>query len=137
MEKKKIYVGCALSHAPKEFIDFIFDLKRSIESISFEVLHFGWQEHTGPAKDKNVYDIDVSNVDNADYFVAICDYPSIGLGIEIERAFTSKTPTVAFVKKGKYLSQIVPNGLSSHKMTEPTEYETKEDILKKIKEVCV
>lgn len=128
---KKVYIGCALTQAPKEFLDFIFGLREKIKTLGFEILEFAWI--TGPREDVNVYDFDVKNVDGADYFFAFCDYPSIGLGIEIERAMNTKTPTFAFHKKGTNISKIVSDSLISNGMNKPFEYESEEDVLNIIK----
>ncbi len=128
---KKIYVGCALTQATEEFRKFVFSVRERIKDLGFEILEFAWVD--GPRDDVNVYDYDVKHVDDADYFVAFCDYPSIGLGIEIERAMSTNTKTLAFYKKGSKISKIVHDALESHGMQKPFEYENEEDILNIIK----
>lgn len=128
---KKIYIGCALTQATEEFRKFVFSIREKIKDLDFEILEFAWVD--GPREDVNVYDFDVKHVDNADYFFAFCDIPSIGLGIEIERAMSTKTPTLAFHKKGTKISKIVLDALSSNGMNKPFEYENEEDVLNIIK----
>ena len=81
----------------------------------------------------NVYDYDLANVDETDVFVAICDHPSIGLGMELERAFSTNTETYAFCKRGAKVTKIVPDGLIFNNQQPVIEYDTLEDIVEYMK----
>lgn len=97
MNKKKIYVGCSLTDAPKEFIEKVNSLKEILRSMGFEVLDFlGLTE--GSCEDVAIHDIQ-NCVRQCDLFLAICDLPSTGLGIELgdAGAFERKTLAVAHV----------------------------------------
>lgn len=77
----KIYVGCSLTHAPKEFRDEVEALKVSLRELGHEVFDFVGLVGGTP---NDVYRWDIHRcVKFCDLFIAICDYPSIGLGYEL------------------------------------------------------
>jgi hypothetical protein len=78
-----IYVGCSLTQAPVEFRDAVERLKVELKK-EFEVLDFLGLV-AGEAVDVYRYDIGHC-VGTCELFVAICDYPSIGLGYEMATA---------------------------------------------------
>ena len=93
--KIKIYVGCALTKVPKgfkaEFTRFICGVKDGLMTSGYEVLEFiGLVEGTSG----DVYRHDTECVSKCDLFLAICDFPSIGLGIEIGHAIKISKPTL-------------------------------------------
>lgn len=79
-----IYVGCALTQASQEFKEEVEEYKRSLRDVGYEVLNFiGLEKGT----DVDVYRWDIKHcVRTCDIFVGICDYPSIGLGVELNEA---------------------------------------------------
>jgi hypothetical protein len=79
-EKKKLYVGCGLTLAPKEFKERVEELKTALGR-DWHVLEFLGLV-AGTAADVYQRDI-VENVGSCDAFVAIADEPSIGLGYEL------------------------------------------------------
>jgi hypothetical protein len=80
MKKIKLYVGCALNNAPKEFIDGVLSLRKELtKDPVYEVLEF-----LGPGEPQAVYDTDIKAcVMRADAMLAVCDVPSLGLGYEM------------------------------------------------------
>jgi hypothetical protein len=83
LKKKKLYVGCALSHLPQdkkeEFLAMISEIRKELNA-RFETLEF---LGTGPATPEEVYQKDIVEcVGNADCMLAIWDYASGGLGYE-------------------------------------------------------
>jgi len=103
-----IYVGCALTDVPEDereaFVAFIVTFKRMLLNSGFEVLEFiGLTGGT----EVDVYRHDHKCVENGDLFVAVCDHPSIGLGMEVEYAITIKKPTLAVAREGKRVTRIL------------------------------
>ena len=79
---KKLYIGCSLYNATPEFRTSVEEFKNSVRS-DFEVLDF-LGHNAGTSEEIVKYDLD--QVRSSDIFLAICDVPSIGLGIEIGTA---------------------------------------------------
>ena len=91
---KKIYVGCSLYNADSQFRNQVEELKNLLRQ-DLEVLEFLGTENVTP---EDVVDTDLAQVRACDLFVAICDKPSIGLGIEIGQANELLKPTLLFAK---------------------------------------
>ncbi len=93
----KLYVGCALNYAPEEFRQRVEALKNILRK-DYDVLEFVGLVK-GTPRDVYVHDIHEC-VGECDAFVAICDYPSIGLGYELGAAIEKfRKPTLALAKE--------------------------------------
>lgn len=135
--KKKLYIACALTHAPEEFRQMIFRLRTLFQEAGFEILEFAWKD--GPRHDVNIYELDMyQRLDEADVVVAVCDYPSIGLGMELERAFahhyadttfTRRPQVFAFAGTDMKVSKIVPDALAHYGFPSQVFYKEPEDIV--------
>ena len=77
---KKLYVGCSLTLAPESFRQSVEELKNKLRA-DYEVFDFlGLVKGTA----KDVYEWDIHHcVAKCDLFLAVCDYPSLGLGYEM------------------------------------------------------
>lgn len=88
----KIYVGCGLTQAPEEFRQYVQRFKEKLKGLpNIEVLEFLGLVNGTAAQ---VYQTDMASVERCDMFVAICEYPSTGLGMEIEHARVFNKPTL-------------------------------------------
>jgi len=106
MTKKKIYVGCALTHATEEFRQSIEALKNSLRAEGHEVLDFMWV--SGKTDPVEIYKWDIENcVKNCDAFVAIADHPSLGLGFELGEAARLKKPTLVLAHTDALVARII------------------------------
>jgi hypothetical protein len=105
MKKRKLYVACALTHAPKEFVEGIKRLKAKL-SENFEVLDFLGTEGTKP---KEIYHWDIGGcVYKSEAVVAICDYPSLGLGYEMATMLEKREMLVmAFAHWDSLVSKLI------------------------------
>lgn len=83
--KKKMYIGCALTHASPEFRDEIAGFKDLLRPI-FDILDSKWVIDGWTISATEIYEHDRSCVLACDIFVAECSYPSTGLGYEIATA---------------------------------------------------
>jgi nucleoside 2-deoxyribosyltransferase len=101
--KKKLYVGCSLSHAPNEFIQHVMALKDQLRE-HFEVLDFVGRD---AGTSKEVFETDTNQVKNCDCFLAICDLPSLGLGYEVALALELGKPTLAVAHKDAEVSRMI------------------------------
>jgi hypothetical protein len=101
--KKKVYIGCALTHASEDFRKAIVELKENLRK-DFDVLDFIGLEN-GTAKD--VYEHDLNCVRTSNLFVADCTYPSIGLGIEIGAAIEDNKQTLIVVHKDAHVTRMI------------------------------
>ena len=101
----KIYVGCALNYSGEEFRQKIEELKNILRK-DHEVFDFVGLTKGTP---KDVYNWDIENcVKNCDVFVAICDYPSIGLGYELACALEKfQKPTLALAHEDLKVTRLV------------------------------
>jgi len=102
---KKLYVGCALTHASEEFKAGVESVKDELRK-DFEVLDFLGLV-AGTAQD--VYQWDIHNcVEKCDIFVAITDHPSLGLGYEMATAVEKLgKPTLALAHTDAKIGRIV------------------------------
>lgn len=82
--RQKIYVGCALTHAPQEFRGMVASFKKQLSSeTAVEILEFKGLDAGSPL---DVYEYDLGNVERCSFLVAFADHDSIGLGMEIQHA---------------------------------------------------
>lgn len=127
---RKIYIGCSLTHAPADFVAKIEKLKNELRR-DYEVLDFIGTEKGTPA---DVYKSDIQKcIAGCDIFVAICDYPAIGLGYEMGTAIEKYSkPTLGLIKEGLKVSRLVLG--INHPMYTLKYYNTIENIISLIKE---
>jgi nucleoside 2-deoxyribosyltransferase len=103
MNKKIIYVGCSLTHAPEEFVNGIVKFKKDLGR-DHTVLEFLGLFKGTP---QEVFENDTNNVKNCDLFVAECSYPSTGLGYEIGTALSLSKPILAVAHKNAKVTRLV------------------------------
>jgi len=110
MNKLKLYVGCALTEAPPEFREEVRQLKEKLKE-DYDVLEFLGLTAGTP---RDVFDKDIrENVGTCDFMLAVCDHPSIGVGIELAfAAALHQKPVLVVTRKGKRLTRIIP-GMAS------------------------
>jgi nucleoside 2-deoxyribosyltransferase len=110
----KIYVGCALTNAPQEFCDSVYELKRALRGVRCEVFDFLGTTKGTPA---DVYRRDIIEcVEKCDLFIAVCDFPSTGLGYEISHALSLDIRVLACAHEEAQVSRLIagiPNRLFS------------------------
>jgi len=101
----RIYVGCSLTQAPPDFCAAVEALKTELRN-HYEVFEFVGLVN-GTAAD--VYHWDVHHcVADCDLLVAICDYPSIGLGYEIAAAIERyNRPVLAVAHHDTRITRVV------------------------------
>ncbi|MBI3888248.1 hypothetical protein HY311_00435 [Candidatus Nomurabacteria bacterium] len=133
--KKKLYVGCALTVVPAEKKDFFWGMIKDIKkelSKSFEILEFkGLGDHTP----QEVYDFDIREcVMKADFMLAICDYPSLGLGYEIATSVEKLgIPVLAVAHKDSVVAKLI-RGID-HKNFHFIYYNSVDEIIEKTLEI--
>ena len=101
----KVYVGCALTGAPKEFVDAVEIFKCRLREAGHEVADFVGVVN-GTAFD--VYETDIHKcVAECEFMIAICDLPSIGLGWELAVAVEKlRKPTLALAHQDTAVSRL-------------------------------
>ena len=112
MNNPSIYIGLSLTHATHQFREkFGKELPHVLERAGFSVLPFvGLTDGTS----EEVYTTDTTRVRDADYMLAVCDMPSLGLGMEIaERIASGKSLIVAW-KRGTIISRMVTGAVVRH-----------------------
>lgn len=123
-KKYKIYIGCSIYNAEKEFVDSVNKLKDELRD-KYEVLDF--LDNATDADMEQVVKTDLNNVKKADLFCAICDLPSIGLGIEIGKANELKKPTLLFANT-ENISRMVRGNIYENENSKFIVYSDFEDI---------
>jgi hypothetical protein len=103
--KIKVYVGCGLTKAPKKFRKKVDRLKELLGD-EYEIFDFIGLEK-GTVTD--VYHWDIHRcVAQCQLFVAVCDYPAIGLGYEMGVAIEKHgTPTLALAHEKSKITRLV------------------------------
>ena len=113
--KKKLYIGCSLTLLPpnqkEEFLQMISEIKKELGK-SFEILEFLGIDDIGTVKPytpRQIYDFDIKEcLMKTDYFLAICDYPALGLGYEIGTAVEKRgIPVLAIAHKDSKVSRSI------------------------------
>ena len=84
---KRVYLGCAITKVPPEYeVEFrskISTIKKDLRIVGFEVIDFlSAIRQDGTEKEIYTHDI-IDSVGSAEAMIAICDYPSLGLGYEM------------------------------------------------------
>jgi hypothetical protein len=91
IETPSLYVGCGLTHAPEEFRDHVGELK-NVLSEQYEVFDYIGLEGGTSAE---VYRWDIEKcTPGCDLFVGIFDYPSTGLGQELQKRIDIGKPAL-------------------------------------------
>ena len=111
--KKKLYIGCALTRLPaekeKDFLQMLVEIKLGLKD-NFEIVQFIGVTGLAPdATPAEVYIHDIKNsVIKADCMLAICDYPSLGLGYEMATAVEKQgIPVLALARKDTLVSKLI------------------------------
>lgn len=105
LKKLKIYVGCSLTHAPYEFRKAVENLKQALR-MKYEVLEFLGLVNGTP---KDVYEWDLKEcVAECDFFLAICDHPSLGLGYELATAIEKlHKPVLGVAHRDAHVTRLI------------------------------
>ncbi len=113
--KKKLYIGCSLTLLPlgkkDTFLKMIKEIKVKL-SKSFEILEFlgiDDLQTEKPFTSQEIYNFDIQErLMKADCMLAICDYPSIGLGYEMATAIEKRgIPVLAMAHKDQVVGRII------------------------------
>lgn len=101
----KLYVGSSLTQAPKEFISHVEEIKTYLRK-NYEVLE---PQGVIAGTPEDVYRRDIEEcVSHSDAFVALCDFPAIGLGYELAFAIEKLLkPTIALAHGDAKISRLV------------------------------
>ena len=137
--KKKLYIGCALtnlhSDKRKDFLQMIADIKISLQN-HFDIVEFlGGNDLAHNASAYAVYDHDIKKcILTVDCMLAICDYPSLGLGYEIATAVERQgIPVLAMAHKDSVISKLIQG--VDHKNFNFIYYDSAEEIIAKTVEI--
>ena len=126
----KVYVGCCLTTAPEEFKEMVERLKARLRTICEVLCFIG--KHGGAPGEIYRHDID-GCIRQCDLFVAICDFPSTGLGYELGtqvEALEKQTLAVADKKREADISWLLLGIQEDHPEFEFRWYE--EDLVEEV-----
>jgi hypothetical protein len=104
-KESRIYVGCSLTQAPEQFRDEVAGYKESLRDAGYEVFDFIGLEN-GTAADVYRWDIEHC-VSDCDILVGVCDYPSLGLGWELNEATRLGKEVLAIAHKQSSISRLI------------------------------
>jgi hypothetical protein len=99
-----LYVGCALTHAPKEYVYQVDALKERLND-DWQVLEFLGLVG-GTVEDVYRQDI-LTNVHDCKVFLGLSDFPSIGLGWELREATMLNKPTLAVAHRQSKVTRLL------------------------------
>jgi hypothetical protein len=103
--RNKLYVGCSLTGASQEFRDRVEEFKLALRAEGYEIFDFVGLIAGTP---KDVYDWDIGHcVKDCDALIGICDFPSIGLGYELNEAIRSKKPVLGIAQKDSLVTRLI------------------------------
>ncbi len=108
MKKIKIYVGCAIKHAPDDYKQRISDFKNRLASeVNCKILDFVFDPDATPGE---VYYHDIIECikKEADIIIADITFPSLGLGYEMATMIEAvKKPVIGLAKDGSVISKLI------------------------------
>ena len=139
--KKKLYIGCALTNLPsdkrEEFMQMVNKIKEELKK-HFELLEFVGVDDlktNTPMTPRYVYNYDIKEcLMKADYFLAICDFPAIGLGYELGTAVEKRgIPVLAIAHRDSKVSRSIIG--IDHKNFEFFYYNSVDEIIEKTLEI--
>jgi len=101
----KLYVGCALTHATKEFIDEVAQLKEDLREVCIVLDFLGLTDESA----YGIYEHDIHNcVMQCHLMLAITDQPSTGLGYEMAtQSEKRKAPLLAVADMQSRVSDLI------------------------------
>lgn len=103
--RSRLYVGCSLTQAPDTFRASVETFKNGLRESGHEVFDFVGLVNGTSA---DVYNWDIGHcVKDCDALVAICDYPSIGLGWELGEATRLNKPVLALAHEQSSVTRLV------------------------------
>lgn len=110
----KIYFGCAIANAPKEFLNQALELRGRLRK-KYEILEFLGTE-MGSCADVYLHDIHTC-VANCDLLLGVCDLPSLGLGYELATAIEKlNKPALVVAHNDARVSRLI-EGIQHPKFT--------------------
>lgn len=142
----KVYVGCALTHAPKRYKKQIAIFKNLLRNVPWiQVLDFVTANSLSEVPDPlHIYTHDIHDcVGKADVIIAELSYPSTGLGWELGTSVEKHgIRTMMYIKK-KILLSSLPKGAPLHQRNKHVSLDTYErsivellpDVLKELETV--
>ena len=140
-KKKKLYIGCALTNladeARSKLLSNIEMAKNELRN-DFDILEFKGMadlETDNPLTPRDIYDFDLKGcVMSADCMLAICDYPSLGLGYELATSIERLgIPVLAVAHKNSIVTRMIIG--IDHPKYEFYRYASFEDIVLKTREL--
>jgi len=127
MKNIRVYVGCALTHAPLEYRQMIESFKNKLRLVTWiTVLDFVTPESVLPSPDSiGIYQNDIHEcIGTADVFIADVTYPSLGLGWELGTAIEKhKILTIMCHQKDARISNLVLGAPGKNSYTSIHKYE--------------
>lgn len=124
---RQIYISGALTNSSRK--EFYEKIGKKVEDAGYVpyIPHL----HTDPEKNQNatpkeVYDVDMQQVDLSCMVIAYVGYPSLGVGAELEHANQSNIPIILLYEKGERVSRLA-KGIPS--VEEMYEYDCEEAAL--------
>ena len=127
-----IYFAMALTHAPTDFVKMCGgELRKIMRKFGYRTLDFvGLADGTA----EDVYLRDMHAVCEADLLVAICDYPSLGLGMEVMARIHAKKPLVLCWRRGTKITRMLI-GASVIENIRICQYDTIDDIARVVRDM--
>lgn len=102
-QESGLYVGCALTGKPEAFKQEVEGVKAGVRLLGHRVLDFVGSKPMDPGK---VYTYDIGQVTACQAMLAIVDYASLGLGMEIQTAAHLEKPALLVARLGREVTRM-------------------------------
>ncbi len=136
--QNQIYICGALTFVPEqekdELTQFFIDLARLCKEYGFHALVPGkkWLDRGIPnPSSQQVYEVDKKEIRESVFMIAVLDYLSFGVGIELEICNANQIPVLALLRKENSISKITAGCPAIEQIIE---YENYSDALQKVRE---
>jgi nucleoside 2-deoxyribosyltransferase len=131
----KIYVACGLTNAPPEFLHFILQLKEGLRH-KYQILDFLSNpldmnvDQQSLKYCQKIYHWDRDQIINCDLVLAITDYASTGMGLEMGLAIHYNKPILQCCRPNQILGRMNRGITDTFNLN--FEYETVDEILEQV-----
>lgn len=125
---KTVYIGCAIKHAPVGTEEFVQKLRKELHKAGLTVLEYVGTDPN--VSSREVYMQDIKQASSADIMIAICDNPSTGMGMEIQKRIELGKKLYIAHKKDSKISRMCLGLVEEYDFVHLLQFDDVKDIVK-------